>query len=106
MPQVSNDPCIRPSRIKQPKSICRYGDIGEPCDSKLAKYRQALEAGTAPAIVGGWIEEVKLERREAELQLRRERPTPSKDDIRSLVLQSKGIVEILAQAEREDRRAV
>ena len=26
------------------------------CDNKLAKYRQALEAGTDPAIVGEWIE--------------------------------------------------
>jgi DNA invertase Pin-like site-specific DNA recombinase len=76
------------------------------CDSKLAKYRQALEAGTDASIVSGWIEEVKLERKAAELQLRREHPTLSKDDIRSLVLQSKGIVEILAQADPEDRRAV
>jgi len=76
------------------------------CDSKLAKYRQALEAGTDPSIVGGWIEEVKLERRAAELRLRKTHPALSKDDIRSLVLQSKGIVEILAQADPEDRRAV
>ncbi len=76
------------------------------CDSKLAKYRQALEAGTDPSIVGGWIEEVKLERKAAELRLRKTHPALSKDDIRSLVLQSKGIVEILAQADPEDRRAV
>jgi len=30
------------------------------CDNKLAKYRRALEAGADPAIVGGWIDEVKL----------------------------------------------
>lgn len=41
------------------------------CDAKLEKYRQALEAGTDAAIVGGWIEEIKLERRSAEFQLRR-----------------------------------
>ncbi|MBK5267192.1 MAG: recombinase family protein [Acidimicrobiia bacterium] len=76
------------------------------CDNKLAKYRQALEAGTDPSIVGNWIEEIKLEKKAAELQLRRTPPILSKDDIRSLVLQSKGIVEILAQADPEDRRAV
>lgn len=36
------------------------------CDDKLAKYRRALEANADPAIVGGWIEEVKLARKAAE----------------------------------------
>ena len=41
------------------------------CDANLARYRQALEAGTDPSIVSGWIEEVKLERKAAALHLRR-----------------------------------
>ena len=27
----------------------------EECDAKLARYRAALEAGTDPALVAGWI---------------------------------------------------
>lgn len=78
------------------------------CDAKLARYRQALEADTDPSIVSGWIEEVKLERKAAELQLRRKggdgRMTG--EEIRSLVEQLKGIVAILQTADPEDRRAV
>ena len=78
------------------------------CDDKLAKYRQALEAGTDPAIVGEWIEEVKLARKAAEVALR-----PRGDgtrltagEIKNLVGQLKGIVEILSNADPEDRKAV
>lgn len=42
--------------------------------------------------VRNWMEGLKLERKPAELQLRRTSSTLSKGDIRSLVLQSKGIV--------------
>ena len=78
------------------------------CDVKLARYRDALEAGTDPSIVGGWIEEVKLERKAAELQLRRRRGDTrlTGGEIRSLVEQLKGIVAILQTADPEDRRAV
>ena len=78
------------------------------CDAKLARYRQALEVGTDPSIVSGWIEEVKLERKAAELQLRRKRGEGhmTAEEIRSLVEQLKGIVAILQTADPEDRRAV
>ena len=78
------------------------------CDAKLARYRQALEAGTDPSIVSGWIEEVKLERKAAELRLRRKRGDGrmTGEEIRSLVEQLKGIVAILQTADAEDRRAV
>lgn len=78
------------------------------CDAKLAKYRQALEAGTDASIVSGWIEEVKLERKAAELQLHRKRGDLrlTDDEIRSLVDQLKGIVAILQTADSESRRAV
>jgi len=78
------------------------------CDDKLTKYRQALEAGTDPAIVGEWIEEVTLARKGAEIALR---PTTTKGlltsaEIKHLVRQLKGIVATLANAEPEDRKAV
>jgi site-specific DNA recombinase len=78
------------------------------CDDKLAKYRQALEAGTDPGIVGEWIEEVKLARKGAEIALR---PKASNGrltsaEIKDLVRQLKGIVAILANADPKDRKAV
>jgi len=78
------------------------------CDEKLAKYRQALEAGTDAGIVGEWIEEVKLARKGAEVALR---PKASNGrltsaEIKDLVRQLKGIVAILANADPEDRKAV
>ncbi|MDH5313661.1 MAG: hypothetical protein OEW66_07450 [Actinomycetota bacterium] len=78
------------------------------CDDKLAKYRHALEAGTDPAIVGEWIEEVKLARKAAEVALRPrgDGSRLSADEIKKLVTQLKGIVEILKHADSEDRRAV
>jgi DNA invertase Pin-like site-specific DNA recombinase len=39
-------------------------------DRKLERYRQALEAGTDPTIVAGWIKQVTTERAAAETQLR------------------------------------
>ncbi len=44
------------------------------CDDKLAKYRQALEAGTDPTIVGEWIEEIRLARKAAEVARRPKKP--------------------------------
>ena len=76
--------------------------------AKLARYRDALEAGADPSIVSGWIEEVKLERKAAELQLRLKRGNGrmTGEEIRSLVEQLKGIVAKLHTADPEDRRAV
>jgi len=80
----------------------------EECDARLAIYRQALEAGTDPTIVSGWIEEVKLERKAAELQLRRKQVDGrmTRQEIRSIVEQLTGIVALLNSADPEDRRAV
>ncbi|WP_159044971.1 hypothetical protein [Streptomyces sp. NRRL F-5122] len=35
------------------------------CDTKLARYRDALEAGADPKVVAGWIAEVQARRAEA-----------------------------------------
>ncbi|MGD9754136.1 MAG: recombinase family protein [Acidimicrobiia bacterium] len=78
------------------------------CDTKLARYRSALEAGTDPSIVNGWIEEVKLERRAAEVELRRKTGENhlTSEEIRSLVEQLNGIVGVLANASAESRREI
>ena len=39
------------------------------CDRKLDRYRQALEAGTDPTVVAGWIKQVTKERAAAEARL-------------------------------------
>ncbi|MEA3214875.1 MAG: hypothetical protein QOJ19_1031 [Acidimicrobiia bacterium] len=60
------------------------------------------------SIVNGWIEEVKLERKAAELELRRNTGDNhlTSEEIRSLVEQLKGIVGVLQNANAESRRAV
>jgi hypothetical protein len=57
------------------------------CDARLARYREALEAGTDPTVVARWIAEVQAERRSAEDELRRRRPAAAftEDDIRAMV---------------------
>ena len=39
------------------------------CDTRLAKYRSALEAGAEPGVVAGWIKEVEADRLHAEREL-------------------------------------
>ena len=60
-----------PDPAEQTRITAGREKLGE-CDSKLAKYRQALEAGTDPTIVGEWIAEVKLARKADEISLRPE----------------------------------
>jgi hypothetical protein len=78
------------------------------CDNKLTRYREALEAGTDPAIVNGWIQEVQLARKAAETTLRTTTGQPglTSNEIKTLVRQLKGIVSILANAHPDDRKAV
>lgn len=44
------------------------------CDLRLARYREALEAGTDPGVVAAWIKEVQTERRRLERHLRGDGP--------------------------------
>ena len=57
------------------------------CDARLARYREALEAGTDPAVVARWISEVQAKRRAAEDELPRGRPVPTltEGDFRAMV---------------------
>jgi len=41
------------------------------CDTRLARYRSELEAGTDPVIVSAWIAEVQAEQLAAEVELGR-----------------------------------
>ena len=45
------------------------------CDERLDRYRTALEGGTDPAVVTGWIAEVQGERLAAERVLAATKPT-------------------------------
>ena len=71
------------------------------CDARLDRYREALEAGTDPAVVGRWISEVQAERRTAEEGLRRRRPAAAltEDDIRAMVESIADLVGVLEAAE-------
>jgi site-specific DNA recombinase len=40
------------------------------CDARLTRYREALESGVDPAVVGGWIRDVQADRWRAERELR------------------------------------
>ena len=48
------------------------------CDQRLAKYRQALDAGADAAVVAGWMAEVQGERLVAETELGRGRSREAK----------------------------
>lgn len=67
------------------------------CDARLARYREALEVGTDPAVVDQWISEVQAERRAAEEELlRRPRaPALTKDDIRAIIERLADLVGVL-----------
>jgi len=71
------------------------------CDVRLARYREALEAGTDPAVVARWISEVQAERRAAEEELRRRRTAKAltEDDIRAMVESLGNLADVLEAAE-------
>jgi DNA invertase Pin-like site-specific DNA recombinase len=70
-------------------------------DARLERYREALEAGTDPAVVGRWINEVQAERTRAEEELRRRRPVAalSEDDIRAMVESVGDLIDVLQAAD-------
>ncbi|HKI28296.1 MAG TPA: recombinase family protein, partial [Actinomycetota bacterium] len=78
------------------------------CDARLARYREALEAGTDPAVIGRWIQEVQAERRTAEEEMRRRRPAAAltEDDIRAIVESIADLVGVLEAAEPAKKAAL
>lgn len=71
------------------------------CDARLARYRQALESGVDPAVVGRWIGEVQAERRKAEQELRSRRRGSmlSEEEIVALVKSLGDVVGVLDAAD-------
>lgn len=78
------------------------------CDTRLAKYRQALDAGADAAVVAGWMAEVQGERLRAERELGAAVPGEkmTKDQIRRLVLSLRDIASTLATADPKDKAEI
>lgn len=80
----------------------------DDCDQRLARYRAALDAGTDPAVVAGWMADGHRERVQAENERERtsapERLTP--DQIRALVASVHDAVSLLAHADPADKAAI
>ncbi|GAA1250513.1 recombinase family protein [Kitasatospora nipponensis] len=80
------------------------------CDTKLATYRAALEAGADPALVTQWITQNQATRTRAEADLRTAQLARStqltRDDIAALAHAHSDLVMVLAEAEPADRAAL
>lgn len=81
----------------------------EECRKKLARHRAALEAGADPVLVAGWSREVQSEQAVLESRLAAlgakaaatERMRPA--EIKELVANLGGLLEVLSSAERDDK---
>ena len=74
------------------------------CDRKIERYRELLETGTDPALVGQWITEVQAERAHADMTLRRlthaaATYVTSAAEVRRIVEEVGGLVGLLAVSE-------
>ena len=71
------------------------------CDARLAKYRQALDAGADATVVASWMAEVQGDRLRAEQELGAALPGEklTKEQVRKLVLQLRDIAKVLATAD-------
>jgi site-specific DNA recombinase len=71
------------------------------CDTRLAKYRSALEHGADPTIVASWIAEVKGERLAAERAIIATRPQPAltTEELRLLIAELGDMRSVLATAD-------
>jgi site-specific DNA recombinase len=78
------------------------------CDDRLTKYRAALEAGTDPTVVAGWVAEVTAQRTRWEIEMNRAhgRPRLTKEQVGSLVDQMAGIADLLQKAHPADRAEI
>jgi len=80
------------------------------CDTRLARYRAALEAGTDPGVVSAWIAEVQAERLATRVELeqatgQRSRRM-SRDQLAALVNDLGNLLGVLASAAAEDKAEV
>ncbi|MGW4079406.1 hypothetical protein ACWELB_39040 [Streptomyces asiaticus] len=78
------------------------------CDTKLARYREALEAGTDPKLVAQWTAEVQAHRAEAFSRSRQVtgQRRMTKDEIRAMLKPLGPIPDVLADAEPRDKAEV
>lgn len=78
------------------------------CQTKLDRYRAALEAGTDPTLVQQWTTQVQAEKATVEAELRQltGRRTMTPDEIDTMVEALSGIANILRTADRADKAQV
>ena len=71
------------------------------CDTRLAKYRAALDADADPVVVAGWMAEVQAERLRAEREITLAQPAGqyTTEQIRELVAELGSITNALADAD-------
>jgi hypothetical protein len=75
------------------------------CQTKLDRYRAALDAGTDPALVQQWITQVQAKKAVAEADIRRitGRRTMTPEEINTVVEAMAGIATILRKANLIDK---
>lgn len=82
-------------------SLCAARRTLAECETKLARYREALEAGTEPSVVAAWIREVTplKERAQQEVRSLRPRRRLTAEEIREVLRELEDPVRVLATAE-------
>jgi hypothetical protein len=114
------DPTRREATIRSLAASQQQDDTGEArrraaeekvaeCDTKLARYRAALESGTDPEIVAEWIREVKADRALANAQLneRKEGPQSLGEEEIAAHLEAIGdVATMIREADREAKSAL
>jgi site-specific DNA recombinase len=93
---------------RDPQAEARQAALREQirsCDQRLERYRALLDEGEAIATVAKWIAEVERERKAAHAQLGRAVPGGklTKSQTRALVEALRDIVDVLADADPEDK---
>ena len=76
------------------------------CDTKLAQYRAALDAGASPATVAAWISETEAERMTYALAMRHSASSPrrmTEAEIKAIVDKLADIAGVLRDADPEDK---
>jgi site-specific DNA recombinase len=75
------------------------------CDTKLARYRAALDTGADPCVVTAWIAQTQAERVKAEADLRTStgRSWMSRDEIARMVAVLGDLVAVLREADSADK---
>jgi site-specific DNA recombinase len=80
------------------------------CDTRLAHYRAALEAGTDPAVVSAWIADVQAERPAAEVERDRaaglQNQRMPRDQLAALMNGLGNLLDVLASSTLEDKAEV